>query len=31
LSRFSVVFATSIILVLVPCLYMILEDLKLSD
>jgi len=25
---FGIVFATAIILVLVPCLYMILEDLK---
>jgi multidrug efflux pump subunit AcrB len=28
---FGIVFATSIILVLVPCLYMILEDLRVSD
>jgi multidrug efflux pump subunit AcrB len=27
---FGIVFATSIILVLVPCLYMVLEDLKIS-
>jgi hypothetical protein len=28
---FGIVFATAIILVLVPCLYMVLEDLRISD
>ena len=28
---FGIVFATAIILLLVPCLYMVLEDLKISD
>jgi hypothetical protein len=27
---FGIVFATAIILVLVPCLYMVLEDLRLA-
>jgi hypothetical protein len=27
---FGIVFATAIILVLVPCLYMVLEDLQIS-
>jgi hypothetical protein len=28
---FGIVFATAIILVLVPCLYMVLEDLRIGD
>jgi hypothetical protein len=28
---FGIVFATTIILLLVPCLYMVLEDLRISD